>query len=126
MAKTEISLDGSHFSIQVTAENVPGGCGARGWGEGEAGLGWTFTWDKVSDMKKFGKPIKRPAVAIPVFLSNRQPCMIMKIKPHGTWYLGSGSRPSSEAGCSQEEGPRKGFVMGSRTQGVQEILEKCI
>ena len=32
----------------------------------------------------------------------------------------------SEAGCSQEEGPKKGFVMGSRTQGVQEILEKCI
>ena len=28
-----------------------------------------------------------------------------------------------EAGCSQEEGPKKGFVMGSRTQGVQEILE---
>ena len=23
-----------------------------------------------------------------------------------------------EAGCSQEEGPKKGFVMGSRTQGV--------
>ena len=33
---------------------------------------------------------------------------------------------TSEAGCSQEEGPRKGFVMGSRTRGVQEILEKCI
>ena len=31
-----------------------------------------------------------------------------------------------EAGCSQEEGPEKGFVMGSRTQGVQEILEKYI
>ena len=31
-----------------------------------------------------------------------------------------------EAGCSQEEGPKKGFVMGSRTRGVQEILEKCI
>ena len=31
-----------------------------------------------------------------------------------------------EAGCSQEEGPKKGFVMGSRTQGVQEILEKYI
>ena len=31
-----------------------------------------------------------------------------------------------EAGCSQEEGPKKGFVMGSRTWGVQEILEKCI
>ena len=31
-----------------------------------------------------------------------------------------------EAGCSQEEGPKKGFVMGSRTQGVQEILEKCM
>ena len=31
-----------------------------------------------------------------------------------------------EAGCSQEEGPRKGFVMGSRARGVQEILEKCI
>ena len=28
-----------------------------------------------------------------------------------------------EAGCSQEEGPKKGFVMGTRTQGVQEILE---
>ena len=28
-----------------------------------------------------------------------------------------------EAGCSQEEGPKKGFVLGSRTQGVQEILE---
>ena len=23
-----------------------------------------------------------------------------------------------EAGCSQEEGPKKGFVIGSRTQGV--------
>ena len=35
------------------------------------------------------------------------------------------SSPSgSEAGCSQEEGPKKGFVMGSRAQGVQEILEK--
>ena len=33
---------------------------------------------------------------------------------------------STEAGCSQEEGPKKGFVMGSRTQGVQEILEKCM
>ena len=32
----------------------------------------------------------------------------------------------SEAGCSQKEGPKKGFVMGSRTQGVQEILEKYI
>ena len=32
----------------------------------------------------------------------------------------------NEAGCSQEEGPKKGFVMGSRTQGVQEILEKCM
>ena len=32
----------------------------------------------------------------------------------------------TEAGCSQEEGPKKGFVMGSRTRGVQEILEKCI
>ena len=31
-----------------------------------------------------------------------------------------------EAGCSQEEGPKKGFVMGSRTRGVQEILEKCM
>ena len=31
-----------------------------------------------------------------------------------------------EAGCSQEEGPKKGSVMGSRTQGVQEILEKYI
>ena len=31
-----------------------------------------------------------------------------------------------EAGCSQEEGPKKGFVMGSRTRGVQEILEKYI
>ena len=31
-----------------------------------------------------------------------------------------------EAGCSQEEGTKKGFVMGSRTQGVQEILEKYI
>ena len=29
----------------------------------------------------------------------------------------------AEAGCSQEEGPKKGFVMGSRTQCVQEILE---
>ena len=28
-----------------------------------------------------------------------------------------------EAVCSQEEGPKKGFVMGSRTQGVQEILK---
>ena len=33
---------------------------------------------------------------------------------------------SIEAGCSQEEGPKKGFVMGSRTQGVQEILENYI
>ena len=32
----------------------------------------------------------------------------------------------SEAGCSQEEGPEKGFVMGSSTRGVQEILEKCV
>ena len=32
----------------------------------------------------------------------------------------------NEAGCSQEEGPKKGFVMGSRTRDVQEILEKCI
>ena len=32
----------------------------------------------------------------------------------------------AEAGCSQEEGPKKGFVMGSRTQVVQEILEKYI
>ena len=31
-----------------------------------------------------------------------------------------------EAGCSQEEGPKKGFVRGSRTRGVQEILEKCM
>ena len=31
-----------------------------------------------------------------------------------------------EAGCSQEEGPKKGFVMGSRTEGVQEMLEKYI
>ena len=29
-------------------------------------------------------------------------------------------------GCSQGEGPKQGFVMGSRTQGVQEILEKYI
>ena len=39
-------------------------------------------------------------------------------------------RGESEAGCSQgwgqEEGPKKGFVMGSRTRGVQEILEKCM
>ena len=35
-----------------------------------------------------------------------------------------GSR--SEAGCRQEEGPKKGFVMGSRTRGVQDTLEKCI
>ena len=34
--------------------------------------------------------------------------------------------PNLEAGCSQEEGPKKGFVMGSRTRGVQEILEKCM
>ena len=45
--------------------------------------------------------------------------------------LGVGPLPCSveyaiEAGCSQEEGPKKGFVMGSRTQGVQEILEKCM
>ena len=26
----------------------------------------------------------------------------------------------SEAGCSQEESPKKRFVMGSRTQGVQD------
>ena len=32
----------------------------------------------------------------------------------------------SETGCSQEEAPQKGFVMGSRTQGVQEIFEKYI
>ena len=32
----------------------------------------------------------------------------------------------SEAGCSQEDGPKKGFVMGSRAQGVQDILEKCV
>ena len=32
----------------------------------------------------------------------------------------------SETGCSQEEGPKKGFVMGSRTQGLHEILEKYI
>ena len=31
-----------------------------------------------------------------------------------------------EAGCGQEEGLKKGFVMGSRTQGIQEILEKCM
>ena len=31
-----------------------------------------------------------------------------------------------EAGCSQEEGPKKGFVMGSRTQVLQEILEQYI
>ena len=31
-----------------------------------------------------------------------------------------------EAGCSQEEGPKKGFLMGSGAQGVQEILEKCM
>ena len=31
-----------------------------------------------------------------------------------------------EAGCSQEEGPKKGFVMGSRARGAQEILEKCM
>ena len=31
-----------------------------------------------------------------------------------------------EAGCRQEEGPKKGFVMGSRTQSVQEMLEKYI
>ena len=29
-------------------------------------------------------------------------------------------------GCSQEGGPKQGFIMGSRTQGVQEILEKYI
>ena len=39
------------------------------------------------------------------------------------WFL---IRGSEAAGCSQEEGPKKGFVMGSRTQGVQEILEKYI
>ena len=33
------------------------------------------------------------------------------------------NKGGNEAGCSQEEGPKKGFVMGSRTQGVQEILE---
>ena len=32
----------------------------------------------------------------------------------------------NEAGYSQEEGPKKGFVMGSRTRGVQKILEKCM
>ena len=38
-----------------------------------------------------------------------------------------GSRDGvGEAGCSQEESPKKGFVMGSRTQGVQEIFEKCM
>ena len=36
------------------------------------------------------------------------------------------TRSYIEAGCSQEEGPKKGFVMGSRTRGVQETLEKCI
>ena len=44
-------------------------------------------------------------------------------------YNGSGTgwfAYKNEAGCSQEEGPKKGFVMGSRTQGVQEILEKCM
>ena len=35
-------------------------------------------------------------------------------------------RHGTEAGCSQEEGPKKGFVMGSRIQGVQKILEKCV
>ena len=35
-------------------------------------------------------------------------------------------KSAAEAGCSQEEGPKKGFVMGSRTQSVQEILEKYI
>ena len=29
----------------------------------------------------------------------------------------------AETGCSQKEGPKKGFVMEPRTQGVQEILE---
>ena len=38
-----------------------------------------------------------------------------------------GSRDGvGEAGCSQEESPKKGFAMGSRTQGVQEIFEKCM
>ena len=50
--------------------------------------------------------------------------LLMKTQfpPHGDnskFYL-------NEAGCSQEEGPKKGFVMGSRAQGVQEILEKCV
>ena len=35
-------------------------------------------------------------------------------------------KSETEAGCSQEDGPKKGFVMGSRTWGVQEILEKCV
>ena len=38
----------------------------------------------------------------------------------------TGNQSLPEAGFSQEEGPKKGFVMGSRTQGVQEILEKYI
>ena len=32
----------------------------------------------------------------------------------------------SVPGCSQEGGLKSGFVMGSRTQGVQEMLEKYI
>ena len=35
-------------------------------------------------------------------------------------------RPGIVTGYRQEGGPKQGFVMGSRTQGVQEILEEYI
>ena len=36
------------------------------------------------------------------------------------------NQQGSITGCSQAGEPKWGFVMGSRTQGVQEILEKYI
>ena len=44
---------------------------------------------------------------------------VFLLLPHPQW-------TPHEAGCSQEEGPKKAFVMGSRARGVQEILEKCM
>ena len=60
-----------------------------------------------------------------VTLRENYVCWFVSVKKHKNRYNIYESS-DCEAVCSQEEGPKKGFVMGSRTRGVQETLEKCI
>ena len=70
--------------------------------------------------------LRGPGVLVQRIPSSCQVISLGDSPPHSWHFSSFFTFDGIEAGCSQEEGPRKGFVMGSRTRGVQEILEKCM